>query len=212
MTKIFVDNREKPETITEGRKLFPDLTVTTLPVGDVIAGNILIERKQIKDFEGSIKDSRYINQAINMITAIDQGAHPYILIEGHFDQLEQDGYSTITRKAYRGAIASLTERYGLNVIEVDDLEDFWIQVDRLIVKYNDKREIKRVYVAPSGETVTHQMLMGINGLGPARAKAIGDIFTISDLALLTPEDLQKIEGIGPKYAESVIRAVKEGIG
>lgn len=211
MSKILVDNREKPDIINQGRKLFPNLKVTTLLTGDVLCGNILIERKQIKDFELSIKDKRYVNQSINMIEAVDKGAHPYILIEGHFDELERNGYSTITRKAYRGAIATLTERYGLNVIEVDDNEDFWLQVDRLIVKYNDKRPIKRVDITPSGSTTCERMLKTIQGLGDVRAKAIAEQYpTPRSLLNITKESLLSIDGIGSKYAELIYNELQGG--
>jgi ERCC4-type nuclease len=207
---ILVDNREKPDIINQGRKLFPNLKVTTLLTGDVLCGNILIERKQIKDFELSIKDKRYVNQSINMIEAIDKGAHPYILIEGHFDELERNGYSKITRKAYRGAIATLTERYGLNVIEVDDNEDFWLQVDRLIVKYNDKRPIKRVYVTPTAPTTDERMLLGLHGLGEVRAENILEKFSLHELFHCSVEDLMTVEGIGAKYATRIVNELQGG--
>lgn len=212
MTSVLVDNREKPETIQRGRAHFKDLTVTTLPVGDVVCGNIVVERKKVEDFEASIKDSRYINQACNMIGASEKGAHCYILIEGSFKELCKSGYSTISREQFYGAIASLSERYMITVLMVEDNYDFWLMVEKLIAKYNDQRPIKRVVVAPNGETVTTRMLQGITGLGEVRARAIADLFTIADLALLNPDDLVKIEGIGPKYAENIIRAIREGVG
>jgi len=212
VTSVLVDNREKPETIQRGRAYFKDLTVTTLPVGDVLAGNIVVERKKVEDFEASIKDKRYVNQACNMIEASEKGAHCYIILEGSFKDLCKSGYSSISREQFYGAIASLSERYGITVLMVEDNYDFWLMVEKLIKKYNDKRPIRRVYVQPNGETVTTRMLQGITGLGEVRARAIADMFNISDLTFLQPEDLQKIEGIGPKYAETVIRAVKEGIG
>lgn len=202
--KIFCDNREPPSIQRTGKEFFPDLKIVTLPVGDVIAGNILVERKEIADFASSITDGRYKNQSVNMVGAANQGAHTYEIIQGSFKEYESSGHCSISRKAFRGAIASLNERHGIRTLQVDDEVDFWLQIDRLIEKYNDKRPIKRVDITPSGSTTCERMLKTITGLGDVRAKAVAEQYpTPISLLNVTKDALLDIDGIGPKHAEII---------
>lgn len=210
MTQLFLDNREPLSIQRTGKKFFPDLKVTTLPVGDVVAGNILVERKEVADFAQSITDTskRYVNQSVNMVEAANRGAHVYEIIQGSFKEYESSGYCSISRKAFRGAIASLTERHKIQVLMVDDEVDFWIQIDRLIVKYFDDRPIQHVDVIPNGSTIHEKMLKCIPGISDVHAKAILEVFTLNDLIEIGEKELLEVGGIGPKRARNIISAVQ----
>ncbi|MCE7699386.1 MAG: helix-hairpin-helix domain-containing protein [Methanobacterium paludis] len=184
--------------------------MVTLPVGDVIAGNILVERKEIADFASSITDGRYKNQSVNMVEASNNGAHCYEIIQGSFKEYESSGYCSISRKAFRGAIASLNERHGIRTLQVDDEVDFWLQIDRLIEKYNDKRPVKRVYVTPTAPRTDERMLLGLPGLGEVRAEKILEKFSLHQLFHCTVEDLMTVEGIGAKYATRIVNELQGG--
>lgn len=210
MTQIFLDNREPLSIQRTGKKFFPDLKVVTLPVGDVVAGNLLIERKEVADFASSITDGRYRNQSCNMVEAANRGGHVYEIIQGSFKEYESSGYCSISRKAFRGAIASLNERHGIHTLQVDDEVDFWIQIDRLIEKYNDERPISRVDVIPNGSTIQEKMLKCVPGISDVHAKAILEVFTLKNLFEITEKDLLEVGGIGPKRAKSIINAFQNG--
>ena len=210
MTSLFLDNREPLSIQRTGKKFFPNLKVTTLPVGDVVAGNILVERKEVADFAQSITDGRYKNQSVNMVEAANRGGHCYEIIQGSFKEYEASGYCSISRKAFRGAIASLCERHKIQVLQVDDEVDFWIQIDRLIVKYFDERPVQRVDVIPNGSTIQEKMLKCVPGLGEIRAKAVASEFSIPMLCKVTENELLGIDGVGEKYAKRIISAFQGG--
>lgn len=212
MTSLFLDNREPLSIQRTGKKFFPNLKVTTLPVGDVVAGNILVERKEVADFAQSITDKskRYVNQSVNMVEAANRGAHVYEIIQGSFKEYETSGYCSISRKAFRGAIASLTERHKIQVLMVDDEVDFWLQIDRLIEKYFDDRPIQHVDVIPNGSTVQERMIKCVDGIDQVRGKALAERFTISELCKVTQKELLEVGGIGPKRARSIINGFQHG--
>lgn len=210
MTLIFLDNREPLSIQRIGKEFFPDLKVTTLPVGDVVAGNILVERKEVADFAQSITDGRYKNQSVNMVEAANRGGHCYEIIQGSFKEYESSGNCSISRKAFRGAIASLCERHKIQVLQVDDEVDFWIQIDRLIVKYFDERPVQRVDVIPNGSSIQEKMLKCVPGISDVHAKAILEVFTLKELFEIGEKDLLQVHGIGEKRAKMIINAIQHG--
>lgn len=210
MTSLFLDNREPLSIQRTGKEFFPDLKIVTLPVGDVVAGNILVERKEVADFASSITDGRYRNQSCNMVEKANQGAHCYEIIQGNFKEYEASGYCSISRKAFRGAIASLCERHKIQVLQVDDEVDFWIQIDRLIEKYNDERPVQRVDVIPNGSTIQEKMLKCVPGISDVHAKAILEVFTLQELIEIDEKELLEVGGIGPKRAKSIINGFQHG--
>lgn len=220
MIDIFMDNRESPNRKKIGKQFYGDsLHILTLETFDYIIGKdakIGIESKTVKDLVASITDKskRFENQSYKMAKFREEHkTHCYFFLQGSYKDIAEDPYySWVTPKVWAGILASISEPKDMKIVPVDSDEMFWVQVERLIHHYDNKQPLKHVPIIPSGETVTTRMLQGITGLGEVRARAIADMFTIADLAFLQPEDLQKIDGIGPKYAETVIRAVKEGVG
>lgn len=92
---IIADSNEQamsPETISNLRTIFPNLSVSSLSCGDLNAilddgSKLAIERKEIHDFLNSIGDGRVFSQVENMAT----GAKYYaIIIEGYIGFTSDD--------------------------------------------------------------------------------------------------------------------------
>ena len=118
---------------TRERDLIPFLPpatpVRTLPVGDiwiglsgenVVAGGLIIERKAIADLEASIKDGRYREQRLRLLTHCQEtGARPLYIIEGIIDRPNATRFGGNTLRKF---LHRLQIRYGVPVIQTDGLE------------------------------------------------------------------------------------------
>lgn len=109
--------------------LLPNIPVKTLPVGDiwiglsgenVVPGGLIIERKAIADLEASIKDGRYREQRLRLLTHCQEtGARPLYIIEGQIDRPNVGRFSGNTLRKF---LHRLQIRYGVAVIQTDSLE------------------------------------------------------------------------------------------
>ncbi len=131
---IQVDSREPSSIFKKFEKEGIEFERKTLLVGDIVDSDksVAIERKTIGDFSMSIKDRRIWKQAENMKNNFD---HPYIIISGAIKDLywKTRGLDDKPNTNYiLGAIASLTSKYKIPIIMVD----------------NDAQLVKRIYNCP----------------------------------------------------------------
>jgi ERCC4-type nuclease len=108
--------------------LLPMQKTKQLEVGDIwiglsgeqlSPGGLCIERKQIKDLEGSLKDGRYREQRTRLLYHCQQSkARPLYVIEGSLD-----GGHTTTKKVFQKVLARLSLRYGIPFLQTTNIQD-----------------------------------------------------------------------------------------
>jgi ERCC4-type nuclease len=209
---IYVDNREKPTIIENGKKVFPDLIVKQLKIGDVESEEIVIERKEVADFLSSISDGRLQKQALQM----QPFPHRYIIIEGDFDQLRSKSrrYRRYSNKTIFGMIASLEMKYNVSVLRVNNNQQFWLLVNRLLYKKDDTKvvEYSKTYKpkikAENKKDVYLSMICCIPGISEGKGKLITDNFKLKELFTLEIDDLIKVKGIGKGLASKIKEVFK----
>jgi ERCC4-type nuclease len=117
---------------TRERDLIPllsNIPTRNLPVGDiwiglsgenVLPGGLVIERKAVADLEASIKDGRYREQRLRLLTHCQEtGARPLYIIEGNLDRLNATRFQGNTLRKF---LHRLQIRYGVPVIQTESLE------------------------------------------------------------------------------------------
>lgn len=209
---IYVDNREKPLIIDNGKKVFPDLIVKRLDVGDIEYKDLVIERKEVADFLSSIPDGRLKKQALNM----QPFPNRFIIIEGDFDQLRSKSrrYRRYSNKTIFGMIASLEMKYNVRVLRVNNNLQFWLLVNRLISKLEDKTviEYSKTYKpkikAENKKDVYLSMICCIPGISEGKGKLVLDNFELKQLYTLEIDDLIKVKGIGKGLASKIKEVFK----
>ena len=122
-TRMLLDIRER-DLIT----LLPSEPTRQLEVGDIwiglsgeqlAPGGLCIERKEVKDLEGSLKDGRYREQRTRLLYHCQQTkARPLYIIEGSLDA----GRLT-PKKTFQKVLARLSLRYGIPFLQTKDLQD-----------------------------------------------------------------------------------------
>jgi ERCC4-type nuclease len=120
---MLLDNRERELCL-----LFPQVKTKQLEVGDIwiglsgeqlAAGGLCIERKEVKDLEGSLKDGRYREQRTRLLYHCQQTkARPLYIIEGSLDA----GWTT-SKKVFQKVLARLSLRYGIPFLQTKDVQD-----------------------------------------------------------------------------------------
>jgi ERCC4-type nuclease len=214
---VLIDNRETQEVQRLGIKKFGsgNAIVTTLVTGDVLVDGMIFERKTVEDLISSVtgKEKRLHHQAPKMMVYEDR----FLIIEGSFNKVRKRNsrYRQYDQKWYRGVIASMIMKYGLNVIEVENNREFWIQIERLVFKKKEKGIFERSQVYTPKVTMEHNkrvdlsMLCCIPGVSETIGLNILDKFSLYQLYDVSKEDLQTIDKVGPVIAAKIKSEFKE---
>ena len=194
--KIFIENKI-------------EYKIQSLPIGDIIytEKNIVIERKEISDFYQSIITNRLFEQAMNMSLNFNKC---FIIIIGSENEL----YKKIDFKinVFLGAIASISVRYGVQILRVNNKQQYVRLVQLLINKCNkgglDFKKIKRLKI--KDEDILISMLSCIPQISYKKASSILSIYKLKINLLdnngneIKFEDFIKIKSIGKKTANILI--------
>ncbi len=200
---IYADKREANSRILEILKHRCDLREKQLPVGDyLLSKNVCAERKTASDFISSIVDGRLFRQ---MEELKNNFRSPIMILEGNglFDSDRK-----IHPNAIRGALASVSLDYGVPIINTE----------------NNLETAEMLLAIAKREQVTRKKSISIRGRKKARSMNDRQEFLISGLPQINTQtakkllkhfgspqniftasldELQKIEGVGPKTAKRI---------
>jgi crossover junction endonuclease MUS81 len=132
--EIIIDNRENSliKLLEENNIIF---VRKNLEIGDIqfIENDKLIyiiERKTINDLGASIKDGRYKEQKMRLLS--NHSDNIYYIIEGNIDDC-----NTLNRKALLGSIINMSFRDNIKVINSNNIKDTYDIILQIQKKYND---------------------------------------------------------------------------
>ena len=132
--EIIIDNRENSliKLLEENNEIF---IKKNLEIGDIqyIENDKLIyiiERKTINDLGASIKDGRYKEQKMRLLS--NHSNNIYYIIEGNIDDC-----NTLNRKALLGSIINMSFRDNIKVINSNNIKDTYDIIIQIRRKYNE---------------------------------------------------------------------------
>jgi Fanconi anemia group M protein len=188
--------------------------VEALPVGDFVKSNVVIERKTIEDFIGSVRSGRLWTQLLQMQENYEKC---YLIISGSFKNIQflphLQGW---TVEHHLGALASISVRYNVKIIQVDNDT----QMAKLICKIMDKSfdgkvpsimdtSVMKVRDKLTDEDIKFKMLMCLPQISYDRALKICEhvdiILTNKEKQPLKEEDIIGIVGIGERLREILLK-------
>lgn len=157
---IIIDSREA-KLIQELQLRLGDtyndtVKVEMLAIGDIMLGDMVIERKTLEDLASSIIDGRYKEQSVRLEECKQENNNKiYYFIEG--DLLKYSGRS-ISREAIMSCMYSLTHEKDFHVIQtrsVSDTVSFILQFNK---KYNTipKSVKSNTYSKPKSGNITQE--------------------------------------------------------
>ncbi|MEM2892711.1 MAG: ERCC4 domain-containing protein [Candidatus Bathyarchaeia archaeon] len=147
--RVVVDSLEASahdEVVSYLRLAGCEVEVRRLPVCDfVVSDRCGVERKDVDDFLGSLKDGRLFTQAKEMASTYER---PILVLEGHLPRALK--HTRVRSSSVYGALASLALDFGFSIIPTDNLDSTSMLIHRLAYREQVRekrpiqlREIKR---------------------------------------------------------------------
>lgn len=202
---LLVDSREDDKVFQVLDRLKVPYEKKFLDVADFNYGTMCIERKTIQDFALSVQ-GRLWQQLTNMKA---QFPHRFLIINGTLKELQKN--SSFTVAAFLGAIASISTRYGCNILQVDN-ETQLVTLVKLLCEKFDKGEISADEVhlrtnigrIKDEKNVYVHMLSVVPGIGIDLAERVLAHFSFFQLKDITAQQLvESVEGIGQIKADKI---------
>ena len=144
MNEIIVDTAEPPKIQNAMKKLSESVVVEKCDIGDIVCGEVCVERKSMSDFISSIMAGHIQKQLLQM----QQFKHPYLIISNSFkdwqgSQRFTSGYKNkgFGVEQYIGSLASCAVRYGVTILMVDNDTQLCKLAMKLITKHHDGKEV-----------------------------------------------------------------------
>lgn len=205
--KIIVDNRERNIEILEGlSQRGVEMSFAQLPVGDyIISDRMCVERKTVRDFEGSIMNFRLFDQMDRLNSGFKK---PILLIEG------DDSEFVMQQHVILGAIVSIYTDYNVQVIRSSGIDETSATLAKLAER-EQKKERREPRIVGSKRAFTNSqwqvlILSSIPGIGPKLARSLISHFkTIRNVVSASKEELMEVEKIGRKKAERIYAVLNE---
>lgn len=151
--KIQIDTREPAKIQRLAKKVWEaeELEFKTLPVGDIVCGNICIERKTVEDWLNSLTSGHLQKQVIQMQENYNTS---YIIISGTFKNLFfRKNITTWTIDQWLGSLASVSARSKVKILQVDNDT----QLMKLCKKLFDKHSDGKVFDITNTELLKNQI-------------------------------------------------------
>jgi fanconi anemia group M protein len=203
---IRVDSREGQSPVPALLATFPDVSLSfaALPSGDyVLSDDVAVERKTASDFVASILDRRLFGQTTRMSVLFSRAV---MIIEGDLSAVPH----SIDMGAIRGALAFLTVRSGITVLQLHDASETAAmlrvmarhaqeRVGHLVSLREPRPQVEELYAA--------YLVEGLPGVGPRRAQMLLAHFgTPAAVLCADASELAKVPGIGKKSAQRIWQA------
>ena len=194
--KIIIDIREKNSLVaSEIVKLGFEIEFQTLKVGDYIANDVVIERKTVSDFLGSMINRRLLRQ----LEELQQYKKRILVIEGIYEKEiypdNENNLNGIHPNAIRGFLISIILKYNVPIIYTKNPED-----TAKFISVLAKRTEKEASLNVSKKNLTKSermqfILEGFPGIGPKTARKLLEKFkTIKNIINASEEEIKKIIG------------------
>lgn len=203
-----IDHREDPRLFKILQKENIEFKIEQLLVGDVIdeEKGICFERKEVGDLVNSISNNRIHVQLANMQKNFENN---YLIIHGSFKELFfNPHFKKFTVSHKLGILSSISVRYKVKLIQVDNLNQFVGVMLKIIEKTDDGKNMSipiRLEKKSSKDILTG-ILYQIPGLGIKRAGEISEKYkTLRLLQQRLEEKRFDVKGVGKK----TIKAMEE---
>ena len=218
--RVLVDNRET--SIVGLLKGISDCEVVRLPVGDLLiasdSGALVIERKTVADFVGSVRSNRLWDQLLRLMKADEilgyEVKRRLLVIHGGF--WEYTNVSPVDEQRFWGSVfGALLEVlfvYDTPFVVCENNYAFEVFL-RILLRREEKGKHDglpkaRWYRKPVNrlpvKEVKHCLLDSIPMIGEVQAKNLLDYYgSISNIAKGTKDELMRVPGIGEKRAEKI---------
>ena len=206
--RVVVDDREKNQDLLNLLDAHESIETERfrLEVCDFsIESQVLVERKTVADFASSLVQGRLFCQAYRLA---NQKVPRFLILEG----VSAEGVG-VSQQAIRGALIALAVKYGIPSLQVaspKETVDVLLYIGRQVHTQDTPKASPNGYKPKTKKYGQRKLLQCIPEVGKKRADLLISHFgSIREMVNASPEELNAVEGVGKKAAESVIRWVEE---
>jgi len=204
---IIVDHREfNSGVVRELSRNELRVVSRQLPVGDfILSDRVAVERKEVKDFVGSLLEGRLFGQIRDL-----KGAYvrPVLIIEGE----NLYGTGGVSQESIMGTLASIVTDYGVpTIFTKDDRETAGILVAMAKREHAEGRipairGEKGSLSLPERQQFIVEGLPHVSGTLSQRLLAqLGSVYNVFNAGV---DELSRVKGVGRKTAEELYRTVR----
>jgi len=210
--KAIIDSREPEFWKQQFSKAFTKrgykVDIKALEFGDIQTNNAIVERKTVFDFLNSVMDNRLDRQMNGIVlTAENEEKVPILLLHGRFYDL-QDVVTKMSKRPdrllemFHGAIASVSCRYNVVVLWIENDSDAAEVLVRLVSKIDEE---KHLLPRTSDRRLLLARLLGISKKQVTElAKQCGSVYNIINA---DDKTFLGIKGIGKKKLNNIKEAI-----
>jgi len=203
-----------------------DVDIRRLDVCDyVVSDRVGVERKDVSDFLGSMKDGRLFSQAKDMAGVYER---PVLILEGQMSRALKR--SAMKPSSVYGALSSVALDYGVTIIPTETPEHTGVLLHRLAYREQAKEDrVIQLRSVDRGLPLHEQQLYLLAGLPQIGTTLAQDLLSHFETPLRVLEEfaqaevkvsssgktrrltgpLTEVKGIGPLIVEGAQRLLKE---
>ncbi len=204
--RVICDDRELRSKVPYWlKRLGVRVIIKRLDVGDyVIAENVVVERKNIRDFINSIYDGRLFDQTRRLVEVYDKSI---IIVEGDLSLIE---ILLDKPQVFYGAIASLILKWNIPVLYTCNEQHTAILISRIAYQLGEKaRKPIALRRKRKLETVKDWQLFiveSLPGVGPTLARRLLEHFgNVRRIFNASSIELQRVPGMTESKAREIFR-------
>ena len=205
--EIVVDSREKLMQETLSKKGIQH-RVETLPAGDFIAGDTVVERKNIVDLMSSVVSGRLWEQLKNLKQV--EGAKPLLVVEGTLAELRK--FTLFDVNAYLGVVASVTLDWQIPVIQTESPAETAKLLELIAKREQKPPQIRFKKPHESLDEIAEYIVAGFPGIGTVKAKWILKNFRSIKNFVENAKYLHLVEGFSEKTRDEILKIIEHEYG
>jgi len=205
--EIVVDSREKLMQETLSKKGIQH-RVETLPAGDFIAGDTVVERKNTVDLMSSVVSGRLWEQLKNLKQV--EGAKPLLVVEGTLAELRK--FTLFDVNAYLGVVASVTLDWQIPVIQTESPAETAKLLELIAKREQKPPQIRFKKPHESLDEIAEYIVAGFPGIGTVKAKWILKNFRSIKNFVENAKYLHLVEGFSEKTRDEILKIIEHEYG
>jgi ERCC4-type nuclease len=205
--EIVVDSREKLMQETLSKKGIP-FRVEALPAGDFIAGDAVVERKNIVDLMSSVVSGRLWEQLKNLKQV--EGAKPLLVVEGTVTELRK--FTQFDVNAYLGVVASVVLDWQIPVIQTESPAETAKLLELITKREKKTPQIRFKKPSENLDEIAEYIIAGFPGIGTVKAKWILKNFRSIRNFVENAKYLHLVPGFSEKTRDEILRILEHEYG
>jgi Fanconi anemia group M protein len=204
---VIVDHREfNSGVVRELSRSELRVVPRQLPVGDfILSDRVGVERKEVKDFVGSLMDGRLFGQIKDLKGAY---ARPLLIIEGE----NLYGAGGVSQESIMGTLASIVADYGVPIIFTKNGSETAGILNAIVKREHAEGRVPAIRGEKGSLSLPERQQFIVEGLphvsGTLSQRLLSQLGSVYNVFNAGVDELSQVKGVGRKTAEELYRTIR----